>query len=250
MDILLDTTIQIDKILSSKKRKKVIRDCLQGKECYSSTYVLGEFYKNIVNDFLTMYSIIDQSDDLNEAERRCNEKAFARSQSRVHKLFIDLRGLSQNNIGIMKEMIDGYIDLLIEGFYTGINRELVNGTKCKKASARIVYKEGVPVLEGISCRATDRQCGICEFWKSNKDAIGDLSCATNLKNKVSVLLKGIKSGKMNVKGNKCMDLGDAVVAMEAKSLMTDKAVCSSNKSDFEPICSLFGVSLISPDYRD
>lgn len=41
MNLLLDTTIQIDRFLSSKERKEAINDVLKDNTLYSSTYVLG-----------------------------------------------------------------------------------------------------------------------------------------------------------------------------------------------------------------
>lgn len=51
MDILLDTTIQIDRITGTKQRQKAIKDVLADRKVYSSTYVLGEYsiLQSIVN---------------------------------------------------------------------------------------------------------------------------------------------------------------------------------------------------------
>lgn len=57
MKALLDTTIQIDRIFGSDRRIARINEVLKGKQLISSTYVLGEYYKNIVNDFVTLSSI-------------------------------------------------------------------------------------------------------------------------------------------------------------------------------------------------
>ena len=54
MKALLDTTIQIDRIFGSDRRIARINEVLKGKQLISSTYVLGEYYKNIVNDFVTL----------------------------------------------------------------------------------------------------------------------------------------------------------------------------------------------------
>ena len=58
MKALLDTTIQIDRIFGSDRRIARINEVLKGKQLISSTYVLGEYYKNIVNDFVTLYKIL------------------------------------------------------------------------------------------------------------------------------------------------------------------------------------------------
>lgn len=43
MNLLLDTTIQIDRATGSKQRKKEIGEVLKGNKLYCSTYVLGEY---------------------------------------------------------------------------------------------------------------------------------------------------------------------------------------------------------------
>lgn len=82
MNLLLDTTIQIDRFLSSKERKEAINDVLKDNTLYSSTYVLGEYY-NLINDFLTLYSLFIQDKDIAETGKHITEKAFGRSQSRM-----------------------------------------------------------------------------------------------------------------------------------------------------------------------
>ena len=57
MKALLDTTIQIDRIFGSDRRIARINEVLKGKQLISSTYVLGEYYRNIVYDVVTLYTI-------------------------------------------------------------------------------------------------------------------------------------------------------------------------------------------------
>ena len=42
MNLLLDTTIQIDRITGSKERKKAVEEILKDNRLFCSTYVLGE----------------------------------------------------------------------------------------------------------------------------------------------------------------------------------------------------------------
>lgn len=86
----LDTTIQIDRIFGSNKRKNRISDVLEGKELVTSTYVLGEYYNNIINDYITLYNIFLQEKDIEQTGCRITEKVFGRRQGRMFKLFNDL----------------------------------------------------------------------------------------------------------------------------------------------------------------
>ena len=47
MNLLLDTTIQIDRITGSKERKNAVAAILQDHRLFCSTYVKGEFYSRI-----------------------------------------------------------------------------------------------------------------------------------------------------------------------------------------------------------
>lgn len=70
MKLFLDTTVQIDRIFGSLPKRKSIKEVCTGKECWCSTYVLGEFYANIVNDAVCICHFLYQENDLNEVERR------------------------------------------------------------------------------------------------------------------------------------------------------------------------------------
>lgn len=50
MEILLDTTVQIERIFK-RKRKAEIEKTITSNNCSSSTYVLGEFKRSIVYCF-------------------------------------------------------------------------------------------------------------------------------------------------------------------------------------------------------
>ena len=84
MNLLLDTTIQIDRITGSKERKKAIQDVLQGHRLFCSTYVKGEFYSNIVNDLLTLFGLILLDDEfMADIEKLLDTTKCARAKQQV-----------------------------------------------------------------------------------------------------------------------------------------------------------------------
>ncbi|MCL1845126.1 MAG: hypothetical protein FWF77_04400 [Defluviitaleaceae bacterium] len=232
MDIVLDTTVQIDRVLGSKKRKSRISEAIAKKECFSTMYVLGEYNSTIIKNYVTMYAIIDQADDLNEAEIMINESAFGRSQNRMHKIFIFLRKLYGDNLDNIKDNLKANFDVLIHKFYTGINKDLLSGTKCNRANAYIEYSEGCPVLKESGCRKTDNRCDIASLWKRNY-----------------IQIEGLVESSDTPKGKSCTDVGDLIICIETfdGGIHT---ICTSNSKDFMPITKHLGMALIVPNYSD
>lgn len=113
MKALLDTTIQIDRIFGSDMRIGRINQILNGKELISTTYVLGECYKNIVNDFVTLYNIFLQENSIVQTGCRITENIFGRKQGRMFKLFNNIASNCDYDIELIKDNLDNYLNLLI-----------------------------------------------------------------------------------------------------------------------------------------
>lgn len=246
MKAVLDTTIQIDRILGSDKRISRIDKVLYGKELVSTTYVLGEYYKNIINDYITLYSIFLQENDVKQTGCRITENVFGRSQGRISKLFCNLAATCDYDIELIKDNLDIYLHILIERF----NEELVDmldETKCSRANASVVYEDGIPKLENISCTKRNKQCQICEFWNKRRQKLESLLDNDKYDTKLKEIIRKSLDDPNNFKGQNCWRLGDTIIVSEVLGL-NNTAVCSSNKKDFEPICQLLGVKFISPNY--
>ncbi len=249
MKLHLDTTIQIDRILGSDKRKNRISDILEGKELITSTYVLGEYFNNIVNDYITLYHIFLQERNIKQTGCRITEKAFGRSQGRMFKLFHDLASCCDYDLEMIEYNLDSYLKILIDRFYEGIEEELLDETECNRAKAKIVFEDGIPRLESIKCSKEKNQCKICEFWQKRRELLEELlkndAYDENLKNIVKEALQENK----NFKGRNCSKLGDTIIAAEVIG-KEDAGVCSSNAKDFKPICDTFQIPLLVPDYKN
>lgn len=245
MNIMLETTIQIDRFLASNDKKNIIRDILDNDEnkIYSSTYVLGEYMSNIVYDTIAMYSIILAENDLNQAFLKINENVFGQRQNRVAKIFTDMRILNEDNIEEIKETYAMYIQQLVDRFYYGLDDDLINETDCSRAKAKIVYEDGMPVLDGITCTKKDDKCEICKFWKNNACLLKDKRI-DEVEEKIKPLICKINSGEYNIKGNNCKSMGDTIIAIESAKKEKCK-IFTTNKKHFAPICELVGVELIT-----
>ncbi len=248
MKVVLDTTIQIDRIFGSNKRLKRIDEVLRGNELISTTYVLGEYFYNIVNDYVTLYNIFLQENDIEQTGCRITEKVFGRSQGRMFKLFNNLAANCDYDLELIKDNLDNYLHIIIERFYDELV-EVLNETECNKAKAFVTYEDGIPKLENIFCSKKEEQCQICEFWKKRKEKLELLLENEKYDDSLKDIIRKSLLKAENFKGRNCQKLGDTVIVSEAAG-KEEMAVCSSNRQDFEPICESMGIKLISPDYSN
>ncbi len=248
MKALLDTTIQIDRIFGSDRRIARINEVLKGKQLISSTYVLGEYYKNIVNDFVTLYNIFLQENDIKQTGCRITENIFGRSQSRIFKLFNNIAANCSYDLDLIKDSLENYVDILI-GRFNEYLIDILDNTNCYRAKATVIYEDGIPILKNILCSKKNKQCCICEFWEKRQNELKKLLKNPEYNDDLKKIIKSALLDPNQFKGINCMKLGDTVIASEILGL-TDTVICSSNKKDFEPICKSLNLKLISPDYSE
>lgn len=246
MKLFLDTTIQIDRIFGSPKRRTAIHKICAGEECCCTTYVLGEFYATIMRDVVTIYHVLLRESDLNDAENLVAELTRNRRAARAHKIFIHLRKLYDNNLEQMKCEVESYFEDLIYMFYRGIDPNLSDRTQCQRGRAQITYEDGIPILTGDRCRKSNCQCDIERFWINHQAVLDGIRFPATSDDRTYRLLAQIGKPNYDVKGNNCRTLGDSVIVLEA--LDNEGEVCTTNRNDFEPLCKAFQVMLCVPDY--
>ncbi len=248
MNLLLDTTIQIDRITGSNERKAAVEKVLSGNELFCSTYVLGEYMGNVINDIVTLYDLYRQTGDIGETGKRITERVFGRSQGRMSKLYANILELCDFQVDEIADTFELYIDLLQDSFYDGLASELLNATDCAKAKRKIVWEDGIPLLEAVSCTQKTDICRICSFWGRHQSEADKLLAEDGIEGRIrEILVKG-KNQSEQYRGNHCKTLGDTIISLEALDAPCDMSVCSSNRGDFEPICRTIGIGLASPDY--
>ncbi len=242
MDILLDTTVQIERIFK-RKRKKAIENIIFNNNCGSSTYVLGEYKRNIVKDFVTLYNIMQIEKDLAGVRDNINDTVFNdRSFKRVYYIFNDLCKIYNDDYDLIKEELRTYPERLERRFSYGLKSPLLNETNCHRAKAQVEFVGGRADICGVDCSKKDDFCNSCEFWEKYKEYIVGLENENGLQDKMKIALLKLKDGKELLKGNICKSLGDCIISLEALQT-TDKKVCTTNIKDFKPICEYIGVKL-------
>lgn len=247
MKLLLDTTIQIDRIIGSRERIFAVEKVLRNNELYCSTYVLGEFYANIVNDLVTLFALFLIDRNIGETGKRITERIFGRSQSRVAKLYANIIDMCELNADKIEDSFYLYVDLIQNEFYTDI-KEVINTTKCERANRKVIYEDDRPILSDVSCTKSKEICNVCHLWKDSEQEVDQIIKARKVNNKILDILISAKDDDREYRGRNCMTLGDMVICLETLKCHRALGVCSSNESDFQPICDSLGLELRVPDY--
>lgn len=241
LEILLDTTVQIDRIFIRGRKEKIEKIIAENK-CGSSTYVLGEYKNNIIKDCIALYDIILMEESVSGVRKRINETVFNRSYKRMYYIYDNLCDLYGEDYDLIKEEMRTYAKRLERRFTYGIEKELLNETECRRAKAKI-HMDGKRVeLREISCRKTDDFCRSCEFWRNNCEKVNGLEKADSIGAKMKQALRELNCENGVLKGNLCKSMGDCIISLEA--LATEgKSVCTTNVKDFKPICDYIGVNI-------
>lgn len=241
MDILLDTTVQIDRIFK-RDRKKEIEKIISDYDCGSSTYVLGEFKRTIIKDFVTLYNIMQIEENLAGVRDNINEHVFHRSFQRVYYIFNDLCKQFDENFDLVKAELRTYPERLERRFSYGLKSPLFDETHCHRAGAQVDFSGEKAAIPDVKCEKTDNFCDSCEFWEKYKHNVAGLENEAGLQEKMrEALLKVVQDGEP-LKGNTCKSLGDCIISLEALQT-TGKKVCTTNIRDFKPICDHIGIAL-------
>ncbi len=151
LEILLDTTVQIERIFKRAKREQ-IEKIIEEHDCGSSTYVFGEYKSNMVRYFVTLYNIMCMEDHLAGVREHINDTVLHRNFQRVYYIYNDICKLYNDDFELIKENLKMYAMHLERRFQYGIEKKLLNETDCHRAKARIQFQNGRAELPGISCQ--------------------------------------------------------------------------------------------------
>lgn len=242
MKVLIKTTIQINRIFKSKK-KAAINEFMKENECYCSTYILGEFKANMIDEFLTLYGIVRTENNLADVcEKAAEVFGSSRQKSRLLLLLSSLQRDYGDDYALIKEQLEKYPELLLHRFERGIELPLLNSTQCARGKAELDTEHMVWKGKGVRCSKDCDQCAITQFWMKNKELVYDLEKVEGIQDKMVNALRCFNQKREIPKGNACRSLGDCVIALESLEL-ENGCVVTSNKADYEPICQRIGTQL-------
>lgn len=218
-EIFLETSAQIEKIFGYGEIKKEIQETVADKSMSTSTYVEKEFKGSILRDFVFMYNVIQEEDNLSKAFNRLSQQYGRKSKNYLKILSIISRdgNLSKNRVLLI---LRRYIEsTLLLHFHRGVNKVL-SETRCTVAKRKPVYQNRLYDFDS-NCRIGEANCNIKSFIKKNIEDI--ILITTVLKEEVKkrkkykeiyknieVILKDIDK----VEGQKCSQIGDIIISIE------------------------------------
>lgn len=240
--IFLDTTIQIERLTATRTRQMAIAKVLNGKHIVTSSYVLGEYLRTLVNDAVQLFELINATESTYDVETQIANLMNKRSARRCLLLWTMYHRSGIYDHSMMRKKLDNDIEYgLVNRFMLGID-EFLDTTCCGLAKERPMLGEETYQLR-TQCTRRVKECELVALLQKYKPKIQLL--ADGLKNhsdrslvRISKLCTLILEDPDVARGRNCTwYLGDLVIALEAPK---DTAIYTSNLRHFEPICELLG----------
>lgn len=245
--LFLETTIQADRNFNYKSERNKVNAELEGKTLLCSTYVLGEFVNNFLQNTITFYNLLIDSTSTGEALVRLGSRFHStRQYNRVMRILSVLTEDGKINREELLPRLDILIeDIMISRFYSKLQLPLIDGTKCHRAIVKPVKEDGLWRLR-ITCRKNPKPpCRMEQFYTEHKENFVRLEEITDdhLKECIGIV-KNINNKKDLPLGKNCWAIGDFVICHESPN---NSVIYTTNLKDYEPICNIIGKKLYKPN---
>lgn len=136
--VFLDTTIQIERVTGPAKRQAEIAHALTGAQVLTSTYVLGEYLRTLVQDALVLYNLVLTTEELFDVETQIAHLLNKRSASRCLLLWATFHRSGIYERAKLLRTLRLYLEYgLVNRFMAGVD-EVLNTTACGLAPERPV----------------------------------------------------------------------------------------------------------------
>ena len=187
--VFLETSIQIARLLQTRKRQETIRQNLLGKDIHTSLYVLMEFRRTILQDICFVHSIVETECEtdanafilLSNLERELasgkgNYSVRSAKRSRLVTAAImdefPFRRVSKSELldflGLLIEQLES--EFLEVDFNDPITPEVpihcLNETHCDLATDDFHCRVG-----RMSCSRTNAKCSLLHFLEAHRDEV-------------------------------------------------------------------------------
>ena len=253
--IFLETSIQIERIFASIKRREQIRDVLADATVFTSSYVFMEFRRAVLQAVAHVLTLVRQMQrdganviDLSELMRIVamgrSIRFSVRTIQRVILVLSYILSAFPTPFVESDTLID-YLELqlnwrLKELFFEGVS-EYITHTDC--ALVRPEVPVGDYVQSRLSCNAKTATCALVSFLSQHQEKLraleGALAAAppNEINPRTLTALKRINANVTKALGERtCWSLGDIIIALETP----DDAHIYTTDRHFDLICSVLG----------
>lgn len=246
--VFLDTTIQIERVTGSAQRQTEIARALTGVQVLTSTYVLGEYLRTLVQDALVLYNLVLTTAELFDVETQIAHLLNKRSASRCLLLWAALHHSGIYERTKLLRTLRLYLEYgLVNRFMAGVI-EVLDTTACGLAQERPV-PSGQTYQLRTQCTRRVLECDLVTRLLEQQAMIRILADGLkdhpeNALTRVADLCTQILADPAIARGRNCTwYLGDLVIALE---MPADAALYTTNHRHFAPHCALLGKQLYHP----
>jgi hypothetical protein len=247
--IFLDTTIQIERLTSTRNHRAQLTRQLAGKEMLTSTYVLGEFLRTLVKDCITLYTLVSQNVYLDDIEVQIANRFNKRETSRCLMLWASLHRPRAYGREKVLYTLRTYIEYgLVQAFMAGLD-QVSDATGCGLAQERPRQVEGSYRLRA-QCRRDAPECWLEEWLAEQSNTLDCLAPQLHASDeaataRIGELLDEFPQTPAIVRGRNCTwYLGDLIIALECPA---DVDLYTTNHRHFDLLCALLGKQMYEPE---
>lgn len=262
--LFLDTTIQIERVVSAAQRRAQLQETLAHYRLITSTYVLGEFLRTLVKDAVQLHHRIEQYAHLDEVITNLGQHPNKREAGRMLLILGTLLRTERATQATawpaqvrlqIQERLARYIKFaLVDHFLFGID-EIIDSTQCGLARERPVVAASADADTMLfrlrsQCTRTVRECDLAERMHTWRPELGVLADGLAHESdpalvRMGQLARQIMADPMVARGRNCTwYLGDLVIALE---LPADVPLYTTNRRHFAPLLTLLGKKLHGSD---
>lgn len=253
--IFIETSIQIERIMGLKARKEHIRAILEGAEVSTSSYVLMEFRRTVLQAMAYLLTIIQRMQQEGEIKIAFSElmkrvaagTAIGYSRRIFQRVLLAYGYILETfpHSPVYATTLIDYLEFNIEHaiptlFFHDIDKFVTN-IDCD------LVRHNAPVgnyfQSRLSCNAVTAQCSLVDFLAGHQAALLALEHtliqaeSDQINPKTLSALQRVNLDVTKAKGERtCWALGDVIIALE----VPDNALIYTTDNHFDVICTALG----------
>jgi len=252
--IFLDNTIQIERIIVPSRRAIIQPHLTNENACViSSTYLLMEYRRTVVADFIAVHNLVKLHEKLGSAVAHLSsgragfsKRMMERRQKIIGMAMVDCEDADESltRAGILR-ILELYLEGGLERRFMGNIATLTNTTNCDLAKYPLIQRQDGYYQLTTTCNKKRVCCQLPDFLQKNAHSLQRIEqfIKQNAAAEYQELLEKLARVTTNfsqAKGQRtCWKLGDIIIALESPK---DALIYTTDKH-FKTICNALGRKL-------